>query len=157
MDKLIFIDVEKCTGCRLCELACSLKHEKRFQPSKSRIHALIWAEEGLSIPVVCNHCDDAPCMGACRYEALWRDPATGAVLVVEDRCIGCKMCMVACPYGCMGYDKDTRKALKCDLCGGDPECCRVCPTKALKFIDANKSSIEKKRAYAATIAKNYAP
>jgi Fe-S-cluster-containing hydrogenase component 2 len=140
MDKLIEIDVDKCTGCRICELACSLHHERRCIPSKSRIHAIIWAEEGVSTK-------------ACKYEALWRDPATGAVLVMEDSCIGCKMCLVACPYGCMGYDKDKRKAFKCDLCGGDPACCKACPTKAIEYIKADKTAIARKRGYAKTLAK----
>ena len=153
MNKLIEIDVEKCTGCRICELACSLHHERRCIPSKSRIHAIIWAEEGVSVPVVCSQCDDAPCMNACKYEALWRDPATGAVLVMEDSCIGCKMCLVACPYGCMGYDKDKRTAFKCDLCGGDPACCTACPTKAITYIKAEKTSIARKRGYAKSLAK----
>ena len=154
MDRLITVDIEKCTGCRICELACSLKHEKQCNPSKARIHAIIWAEEGRSVPVVCHHCDDAPCMHACRYEALWRDPATGAVLVMEDRCIGCKMCLVACPYGCMGYDKARHKAFKCDLCGGDPACCAACPTDAITYIKAEKTAIAKKRRYARTLAKS---
>ncbi len=157
MDKLIVINVEKCTGCRLCELACSLHHEKCCNPSKSRIHAIIWAEEGVSVPVVCSHCDDAPCMVACKFEALWRDPATGGILVIEDNCIGCKMCMIACPYGCIGYDKDTHKIFKCDLCDGDPKCCSICPTDALNYIKSEKTAIYKKRSFATAIAERYNP
>jgi len=157
MDKLIMINVEKCTGCRLCELMCSLHHEGTVRPSSSRIHSIIWNEEGVCVPVVCSQCDEAPCMGACKYDALWRDPSTGAILVMEDNCIGCKMCMVACPYGCMGYDKDRRTAVKCDLCGGKPVCCDVCPTGALNYIKAEKTSIEKKRSFASPIARQYSP
>lgn len=155
MEKIIEINVDKCTGCRICELGCSLRHEKRCQPSKSRIHAIIWAEEGVSVPVVCSHCDDAPCMDACKYDALWRDPATGAVLVMEEQCIGCKMCLVACPYGCMGYDRRRHKAFKCDLCGGDPECCKLCPTGAIRYVSADKTAVDRKRSFAESIAQHY--
>jgi len=157
MDKLISIDIEKCIGCRLCEQMCSLHHEKEVRPAYSRIHAILWEEEGVSVPVVCIQCDDAPCVGACKYEALWRDPATGAILVIEDNCIGCKMCMVACPYGCVGYDKGRHKVFKCDLCGGDPKCCSICPSGALSYIKAEKTSIDKKRSFAAPFARHFSP
>ncbi|MBN1786484.1 MAG: 4Fe-4S dicluster domain-containing protein [Candidatus Methanofastidiosa archaeon] len=155
MDRLIVVDVEKCTGCRLCELMCSLHHEGSVRPSYSRIHAISWDEEGVSVPVLCSQCDDAPCVAACRYEALWRDPSTGAIVAMEDRCIGCKMCIVACPYGCMGYDKSRHKVFKCDLCGGEPECCRICPTDALRFIRSEKTAIDRKRSFASPIFRQY--
>ncbi|MHC1604739.1 MAG: 4Fe-4S dicluster domain-containing protein [Candidatus Methanofastidiosia archaeon] len=157
MNKTIVIDVEKCTGCRLCELACSLEHEKNCNPARSRIHALIWAEEGVSVPVVCCQCDDAPCVQVCKFEALKRDASTGAVIVVEDNCIGCKMCMMACPYGCIGYNKDKHVVFKCELCEGDPECVKFCPTDAIRFIKMEKTSVDRKRSFAKRIAKQYKP
>jgi carbon-monoxide dehydrogenase iron sulfur subunit len=60
----------------------------------------------------------------------------GAKDVVDDMCVGCKLCTIACPYGTMFYDGDTQKAYKCNLCGGAPACASACPTEAITFEEA---------------------
>jgi len=83
-------------------------------------------------------CDDAPCVVVCPSAALVRHSGTNAVLVVEERCVGCRMCALACPFGAISYWDG--KARKCDLCGGKPECVRFCPPGALRFESEERST-----------------
>ena len=131
MGRLIF-DFEKCTGCRACELACSFRKDGVFAPSRSRVKVVRIDEEGLDIPIGCEHCDPAPCIAVCPTKALGRSPATDAVLLDRALCIGCKQCMVICPFGAIRFDEDSREFYKCDLCDGDPECTKWCFTGAIE-------------------------
>ena len=74
-------------------------------------------------------------MTACPVGAI-QITAVGAKDVVDDMCVGCKLCTIACPYGTMFYDGDTQKAYKCNLCGGAPACAAACPTEAITFEEA---------------------
>lgn len=129
----IMIDPDKCTGCKICELACSFIKEREFNPVKSRINVLSWHRTGLSIPTVCLQCDEAFCEKACPTGALSRNTDTGAVVVNEDRCVGCRLCTIACPIGAISIHPEKRNAIKCDLCNGDPECVKECPKEAITF------------------------
>lgn len=144
MQKILFVDPEKCTGCRLCEIACSLSHENVSNPSRARIHIVKWENEGLYIPMVCQQCDNPICETVCPMGALKRDERTGALLINYDLCVGCKLCVMFCPLGGIGIDKN-RKILKCDLCDGDPLCVKFCIPNALQFIDANTINLRKRR------------
>jgi Fe-S-cluster-containing hydrogenase component 2 len=81
-------------------------------------------------------------------EALSRNPVTNAVEVDDDICVGCKVCTIACPFGTINYNKDTGKVIKCDLCGGDPQCAEVCPTDAITYVDANWTGYERMEQWA---------
>ena len=144
MQKILFVDPEKCTGCRLCENACSLYHEKVSNPSRARIHIVKWEQEGLYIPMVCQQCDNPICEIVCPMGALKRDEKTGAILINYDLCVGCKLCVMFCPLGGIGIDNN-RKILKCDLCSGDPICVKFCFPEALQFIDANAINLKKRK------------
>ena len=61
------------------------------------------------------------------------DPRAPISIEIDDTCVGCKLCTIACPYGTMFYDPDTRKAFKCNLCGGAPACAEACPTAAITY------------------------
>jgi Fe-S-cluster-containing dehydrogenase component len=74
-------------------------------------------------------------MTACPVEALTISPV-GAKTVLDDQCVGCKLCTIACPYGTIFYNPETQKAFKCNLCGGTPACAAVCPTAAIEYIEA---------------------
>lgn len=75
-------------------------------------------------------------MTACPVEAIVISPA-GAKDVVNDYCVGCKLCTIACPYGTIFYDSDSHKAIKCDLCGGRPACAEACPRDAIFYEDVD--------------------
>ncbi len=128
----LHIDWEKCTGCQRCLLICSAVKEEVFQPSRARLHVLSAPRDGVSLPFICYQCDPAPCVEACPVEALKRDE-TGSVVVEHELCVGCGACETACPYGMVELTGD--KAIKCDLCGGDPQCVKVCEFRALVFVE----------------------
>jgi Fe-S-cluster-containing hydrogenase component 2 len=136
----IFVNSKKCTGCRICELACSLVKNKTCSPAKSMIRIVTWPKEGLSVPVVCRQCGDAPCARACPVEAIRRDEKTGAWFVDLDTCCGSGVCVEACPFGAMTFDNERGKSVNCDLCEGKPKCVEVCPTNAIEYIGASEFS-----------------
>ena len=148
MAKMLMINADKCTGCRNCELACSMAHEGVFRPDATRVHVYTWEREGFSVPMMCQHCRDAPCITVCTPHALTRDSDTGWVNLDEGKCLGCKMCVQACPFGNAVWDEETVKILKCDNCGGDPACAKVCPTHALEWVDDVTATRTRKRAFA---------
>ncbi len=143
--KILFADYGKCTGCTLCEVACSLHHEKECNPSKSRIHAIKWEELGADVPMVCVQCDEPVCEAVCPVAAIHRDAETNAILIDHETCIGCKMCAMACPFGAITIDIVGKKALVCDLCEGNPVCVKFCEPKALQYIPASQAILMKKR------------
>ena len=158
MAKVLMINYEKCTGCRLCELICSVVHEGVSNPSRSRIKVMKWESEGLYVPMSCQQCEDAPCMNVCPVKAISRDANLDYVKVNYDICIGCRACVSACPFGAMSFDVIGRKVVKCDLCDGDPQCVRFCEVKALEYIDADRVSVVKKKdaAYRLSVAEKEA-
>lgn len=148
LQKILLIDPEKCTGCRTCEVACSFHHERACNPAKARIHVLRWEEDGVDVPMVCQQCEEPICVKVCPVKCISRDNSTGAVLIDHDACIGCRMCMIACPLGGISLDVEKRKMIKCDLCGGNPECTKYCSAGAIKYTTASRATMMKKRASA---------
>jgi Fe-S-cluster-containing dehydrogenase component len=67
------------------------------------------------------------------------------MIIDKDKCLGCKMCIIACPFGAPSFDPVDRVTIKCDLCEGDPECVKLCPSETLKFVRADKIGIMEKR------------
>ena len=145
MGKVLAITPEKCTGCRLCELVCSVFHDGVSNAARSRIKIMKWESEGLYIPMSCQQCQDAPCVNVCPVKAISRDQPLDFVKVDYDICIGCRACVSACPFGAMSFDVVDRQVIKCDLCDGDPQCVRFCEVKALEYVDADSVSVLKKR------------
>jgi len=148
MYKSLNIDPNKCTGCLQCELACSLDNEGVFNPSKSRIKIITFEAKGRFVPYTCTQCAEAWCLEACPTHAITIDKATGAKVVSDALCVGCKVCTIACPFGTINYNHTSGKVDKCDLCGGEPACVEICPTPALTFIDAETTGMEKMRYWA---------
>ncbi|MCS7115812.1 MAG: 4Fe-4S dicluster domain-containing protein [Nitrososphaerota archaeon] len=118
-------DLSKCSGCRKCEIACSLFHEKRIWPEASRIRVFMLVP-GVEFPHFCAQCEDYPCVNACPFNALSVSKETGAVLVNADVCTGCGKCVEACPGKVPHMHPKEKRVLICDLCGGDPQCAKVC-------------------------------
>jgi len=136
----IFCDMRKCVACKTCELACAAEH------SKSKDILLAVSEEplpkkrrkvsGIDDKVIsfgCQHCEDAPCVTACMSGAMYKDPATGETKHNKDKCVGCWMCMMVCPFNAIVRDVTDKVAVKCDLCPDrdDYACVVACPTNAL--------------------------
>lgn len=148
MQRSLYISPDKCTGCLQCEMACSFEHEGNFNPAKSRIKVFTFHTEGRFVPYTCTQCDEAWCLNACPTDAITLDAATGAKMVNDGLCVGCKVCTIACPFGTINYNTTTGKVMKCDLCGGDPACAKACPTQAITYIDAEGTGYDRMRSWA---------
>jgi anaerobic carbon-monoxide dehydrogenase iron sulfur subunit len=135
MSKRLQVTPARCIGCRTCEIACAFSHPADGGPGFTRIRAFPVRPPEHGIPVVCLQCDAAACVSVCPTQALQRDDRTGAILVAEERCIRCRACVFACPWGNVGFDDRRSTVYKCDLCGGDPQCARYCPSRALENTD----------------------
>jgi anaerobic carbon-monoxide dehydrogenase iron sulfur subunit len=153
MPKALYIDYEKCTGCRLCELVCAVKHSGISNPARARIKVMKWEQEGLYVPMSCQQCQDAPCLNVCPVKAISRDEELGRVMVNYDVCIGCRSCVTVCPFGAMSFNVIDRQVLKCDLCDGEPQCVRFCDRKAVDFVSPDEVSIDKRRTAAERLSK----
>jgi carbon-monoxide dehydrogenase iron sulfur subunit len=123
---------DKCTGCRLCTLVCSLKHEGICNPAKSRIR-VERQSVAVDLPIVCRQCEKPPCVTACPYGALSRD-SNGAIRVDENLCTACGLCLTACPFDAIRIHPSRHVAMICDLCDGDPQCAKHCVLEALKVM-----------------------
>lgn len=133
MSKGLVVSPDKCTGCRTCELACSYGKSDSFNPKDSAISVLFFDDVGLQVPMMCMQCDEPHCVTVCTVNALIKDEKTGIVKYDSEKCIGCKMCVSACPFGNMTYSSRLKKVIKCDLCSGDPQCVKMCDYKALEY------------------------
>lgn len=135
--RVLVADVKKCTGCKQCELACSIKQTGVINPAKSCIQIIDWNRRGIFLPVFCQQCEDAPCMTACPKDAIYRDTKLERMAIDYDLCVACRMCVFACPFGALGFDQERTKILKCDLCGGEPLCVNFCDYGALSYLDSS--------------------
>jgi carbon-monoxide dehydrogenase iron sulfur subunit len=142
--EILAIDLELCTGCRSCELACSIAHTDSFNPKRSRIQILKDEVRNLIVPMVCLQCEKPLCQEACPNGAIVKNEY-GILFVEKDNCIGCMNCVIACVYGGIGIDPVTRKAVKCDLCGGDPACAKACQYGAIELISETDGLDQRRR------------
>lgn len=141
----IFVNSERCVACKSCEIACALNRSSLNKRLPEAIYespsplARVRVEDTDSengFPIQCRHCEDAPCLDACPAKALYRDPE-GLVLLRDERCIGCWMCVMVCPFGIINPSSSMKVAIKCDRCRnmGYPICAEVCPTQAIQLVD----------------------
>lgn len=126
-DAPIWIDryYANCSGCRLCEIACSLKHEGRIWPEASKVRVFMLVP-GVEIPHLCVQCYDYPCVSACPFKALSVNDDTGAVQVETEQCTACGVCIDACPGKVPHMHPKMETIVICDLCDGDPACAEIC-------------------------------
>jgi len=145
MDKILRFNTDRCTGCGLCELICSLGHVKACNPERSRIRILRMEEKGVNIQMFCQQCEDAVCIAACPVSAINKNQSSGMVEIDYELCIKCKECLTACPYKGIYFDNTDDKIIKCDLCGGNPKCVTFCETKAIQFMEKDSNTIHARR------------
>jgi Fe-S-cluster-containing dehydrogenase component len=175
MRRAIFIDRHRCIGCYSCIVACKLEHNLPPYPA----HPPLGNPKGPELirvrqvgpqvrddevhqyfePILCMHCPDAPCLEACPQSAIYRDVEIGTILVNKDKCIGCRSCLQACPYGAPQFHDDT--LILCDLCihrlreGRYTACEAACPARAIHVGTTNDISvIEGKRRKSTTTARS---
>ena len=141
--KVFDIDLERCSGCFACVVACMDQNDtgpggaERFRDVSAIGQAWSVTKSPGYVSLACMHCDDAPCIAGCPTGCLGRD-GNGLVVSDDSLCVGCHSCIINCPYGAPKFGADG-KAVKCDGCaarveyGLIPACVRVCPTKALKY------------------------
>ncbi|HSD58301.1 MAG TPA: 4Fe-4S dicluster domain-containing protein [Methanotrichaceae archaeon] len=162
--KEIFVRLDRCLGCRSCEMACAVEHSTNKslfgavaeKPLPTRRIYVEMAEEQ-KMPLLCRHCEDAPCVAVCRTGATSQDTLTGIVDRDEEACVGCWMCVMVCPYGVIGRQSEVRVAVKCDRCKDldVPACVRACPTHTLIFADQREFAEMMRKDAAARIAREY--
>jgi carbon-monoxide dehydrogenase iron sulfur subunit len=152
--KRIIIREEYCMGCRVCEVYCITQHSKSkdiikaYKGKEPRpVSGIYFEEKGpISFALQCRHCDDAPCLEACLTQAMHRDKNSMRVLHDKDKCVGCWMCIMICPYGVIKPDFENKTvASKCDLCieAEFPACVEHCPNEAIVLVDKEGKRITK--------------
>lgn len=163
MQREILIRFERCLGCLSCEIACAIAHSEEQtllgaitqpKPPKKRIY--VEQVESRKAPITCRHCQEAYCIDACIAGVMHRtDEGVVTNLGKEQKCTGCWMCVMVCPYGVIQRDGEQRIALKCDRqCLDDqkvPACVRACPTQALVFTTVEEFEAKKRHQYLASL------
>lgn len=143
----IVIDPTKCTGCRACEAVCSLSKWGECNPERAAIRNIRTEKNGLisTIPVLCQQCETPYCEAVCPVRAISRNEKTGALVVNEEKCLGCRRCVYSCPFGGCSVDVLKGVSVKCDLCGGDPNCVKMCSKDAIRYVKSEKIGVDRKR------------
>ena len=177
MNRFVLAEAAKCIGCHTCEIACDLAHkspEFKFGSEDFQPRLTLVVHGDVTTPVMCHQCDDAACVKACPNNAIVY--AEDSVQLVSERCIGCKSCVVACPFGAMTVVRASpsqakqglfpsqhlpARAHKCDLClhrEEGPACIAVCPTHALHMVDETmmEMALQKRRLQDALETPGYA-
>lgn len=141
-------NVNECTGCRCCQMACKDKNDlpvgtffRKVTDHEGGEFPDVWVG---SLSMSCNHCDDPACVAACPQGALYKEDEFGLVLQDVEKCIACQTCVGACPYGAPKYIEELGVVRKCDGCiewlknGLQPACSGACSTRCLQFVDAEE-------------------
>ncbi len=136
--KVVFVEQNRCLACRNCERVCSFQDSGGFRRENTNIWVHIDLDARTIFTLTCLQCETAACLEICPAGAITRDPDARAVVVDEAACVGCKMCVNACPFGCIHFEENRRIAAKCNLCGGDPQCVKNCMSGALTYGDINE-------------------
>lgn len=144
--KRVYVREEVCIGCGLCRVFCQVEQSqskdliKAFKKDTPRPLPRVHVDRNVevSFPIQCRQCDEPWCVYSCLTGAMCRDPVTGIVGVDMEKCVGCWTCMVACPYGALSRDLNSKTIVKCDLCPGKdiPACVLNCPNEALLYAES---------------------
>lgn len=160
--KEIWVDRERCLHCLSCLWGCAEAHSNGEldwpaagkAPPRPRLFQV--RDEERPFVLMCRHCENAPCVEACMAAAITRDAASGVVTIDRDRCVGCWMCIMVCPFGAIERDGEQKSSLKCDRCPDRevPACVEACPTGALKLLDAERYTAMEREHFAVLLAEN---
>ncbi len=151
MQKGFYLDLTRCTSCYACVVACKAHHDiteqgvywRRVMTLEARVDQRVRIA---NLSLSCMHCAEPACMRICPTTAISKRQEDGLVIVHSDRCIGCKMCLLACPFGIPQFGRDG-KMQKCDFClerserGLAPACAFTCPARALHAGDLAELSL----------------
>jgi anaerobic dimethyl sulfoxide reductase subunit B (iron-sulfur subunit) len=145
-----YFDSSACSGCKACQVACKDKHGLEVGRLWRRVYEISggeWTQDGLAwqqgvfayyLSIACNHCEKPVCAEVCPTKAIYKRE-DGIVLIDESRCLGCRYCSWACPYGAMQYNPTKGIMTKCTFCveevdaGLPPACVTACPMRALDY------------------------
>jgi len=141
---VVYVELDRCIACMNCERACQFQQAEQDSGWSPNIFVHVNMERRQIHAGTCLQCETALCMEVCPTNAITRDPQTNAVVVDRENCLGCGMCVAACPFGYMNLDDSIHKATKCDLCGGDPKCVQMCMANALHFGSINALAEQKR-------------
>lgn len=147
----LVIDQERCIGCEACTVAC--KNENQGATGFVRVRTQDAGRKDVPagrfpmlkmtfMPLMCNHCENPPCAGACPVGAIEKR-GDGAVILDREACDGCRSCVDACPYAAISFNEEEKVAEKCNLCthrideGLEPFCVVCCEGQAMHFGDLN--------------------
>lgn len=134
------IDIDACYGCKTCSMACKTENVTPYGVSWRNVRQLKTEtpRSMTNITMSCNHCDSPKCVEVCPVSAYSKRP-DGIVVQDHERCIGCQMCVMACPYDAPKFDKEKGQTSKCNLCadrldeGLLPRCVEACPAGVITF------------------------
>jgi Fe-S-cluster-containing dehydrogenase component len=165
MHYCLVVDLDRCSGCHSCEVACKMENGIGLGVYWNKVLTVGPAGtfpdlEMYWLPVQCQQCEDAACVSACPTGASYRDPKTNVVLINKEKCLGCKYCVMACPYGVRWFNEDEKVVEKCTLCpqltsaGEVPACVHNCSTAARIFGDLDDPESDVSKAIAAAGEEN---
>ncbi len=150
MSKAFYVNLNACTGCKACQVACKDKWNLPVGRTWRRVAEYTggsWVQENGTfqqnvfayyVSVACNHCEKPACIEACPAQAIMKRP-DGIVVINQQDCVGCRYCEWACPYGAPQFDAEIGKMSKCNFCydaidaGESPACVGACPVRALDY------------------------
>lgn len=161
----LWVDLEFCIGCHSCTMACKMENNTLLGQDFNRVIEIEVGEfknakkrpdnlRVFFVPMPCMHCGKPACMAACPVGAIIKRKEDGIVLINKDRCIGCRYCSWACPYGAPQFNEEAKVMEKCTLCvhrvaeGLIPACVNTCVAKTRFFGELNQltDTIREKRA-----------
>lgn len=141
--KRIWVDSQKCLGCKTCELQCAVERNSVTRKLAEAVREVprpaprvgVYGPSGHSFPLQCRHCQDAACLKACPSGAMQREADSDLTYIDQSKCRGCWMCVMSCPFGTVTPLRDFKVAQKCDACMHmeQPACVASCPTEALLY------------------------
>jgi anaerobic dimethyl sulfoxide reductase subunit B len=145
-----YVDLSACIGCKACQMACKDKNDLEVGRLYRRVYEVDggeWVQNGPAwrstvfayyVPLACNHCQKPICVEVCPTQAMTKRE-DGVVLIDAEKCIGCRYCEWACPYGAPQFNEALGKMTKCNFCvdlidnGESPACVGACPMRAIEF------------------------